>query len=488
MLPSNVVCSAFLFLTNEVCWTLKIGKSHQIKLWQVELLDLCCPFVSIWSVIHYLTCGFPTCQICLSISDAKDLRSFRTFCKPCNRNISEPSEGTISKPSCSFVSVELVVTCGFQPVISTRPNVISRGLPIFGSFCKPLRNVVTETFAEPSANWEVSSNWILTGTIRESSCSFICVKLVINYLTCGFRPVISTRQNVISRGLPIFGRFCKRLRNVVTEIFAESSENSKNWEVSWNRILTGRPSSSLINVKLVINYLTCGFPPVISTLQNVISRGLPIFGSYCKPQRNVVTETFAEPSANWEVSSNWILTGTIRGSSCSFICVKLVINYLTCGFRPVISTRQNVISRGLPIFGRFCKRLRNVVTETFAEPSENSENWEVSSNGILTGRPSSSLINVKLVIHYLMYRFRPFSSTCLHMRWPELPIFRKFCKPLRNFVTKTFQSCSQRVSSMGICKGVLTVFDLWLCHLQDLLFDFSVKSFVLNLGFFDFPG
>ena len=48
-----------------------------------------------------------------------------------------------------------------------------------------------------------------------------------------------------------------------------------------------------------------------------------------------------------------------------------------------------MISRGLPIFGGFCKLLRNILTETFAEPSEN---WEVSSNRILTGRPSSSFI------------------------------------------------------------------------------------------------
>ena len=33
---------AFLFLTIEVCWTLKIGKSHQMKLWQEELSDLFC--------------------------------------------------------------------------------------------------------------------------------------------------------------------------------------------------------------------------------------------------------------------------------------------------------------------------------------------------------------------------------------------------------------------------------------------------------------
>ena len=155
--------------------------------------------------------------------------------------------------------------------------------------------------------------------------------------------------------------------------------------------------------------LTCGFRSVISARQNVVSRGLPIFGSFCKPLGNIVTETFAEPSANWEISSNRILTGTIRGSSCSFLCVQLVIRDLTCGFRPVISTCQNVILRGVSIFGSFCKLLRNVVTETFAEPSES---WEVSSNRILTGRPSGSFINVKLVIHYLMYGFRHFSSTC----------------------------------------------------------------------------
>ena len=168
-----------------------------------------------------------------------------------------------------------------------------------------------------------------------------------------------------------------------------------------------RPSCSFICVKLVIHYLTCGFRPVISARQNVISRGLAIFESFCKPLRNVVTETFAEPSGNSKVSSNRILTGMISGSSCSFICVKLVIHYLTCGLRPVISTHQNVISRDLAIFGSFCKPLRNVVTEIFVKP----ENWEVSSNRILTSRPSGSFINVKLVIHYLMYGFRPFSST-----------------------------------------------------------------------------
>ena len=40
--PSNVVYPAFLFLTYEVCWTLKIEKSRQMKLWQEELSDLLC--------------------------------------------------------------------------------------------------------------------------------------------------------------------------------------------------------------------------------------------------------------------------------------------------------------------------------------------------------------------------------------------------------------------------------------------------------------
>ena len=42
MPPSNGMCPAFLFLTIEVCWTLKIGKSHQMRLWQEEVSDLFC--------------------------------------------------------------------------------------------------------------------------------------------------------------------------------------------------------------------------------------------------------------------------------------------------------------------------------------------------------------------------------------------------------------------------------------------------------------
>ena len=131
-----------------------------------------------------------------------------------------------------------------------------------------------------------------------------------------------------------------------------------------------------------------------------------------------------------------------------------------CGLRPVTSTRQNVISRGLSIFGSFFKPLRSVVTETFAEASEN---WEVSSNLILTDRLPQSFINVKL----MMYGFRPVSSTCQNMKSEELPIFRKLCKPLRDLVTKTFQSCSQQVRIMGVCKGVMIFLTYDFCYLQN---------------------
>ena len=164
----------------------------------------------------------------------------------------------------------------------------------------------------------------------------------------------------------------------------------------------------------------------------MISRGISFFRSFRKLLGNVVTETFAEPAANWQVSSNRMLTDTIRRQSCPFACVKLVIHDVTCGFRLVNFTAQNLISRGLPIFGSFCKPLRNVVTETIAEPSAN---WQVSSTRILTGRPSGSFINVKLVIHYLMYGFRPFSSafqlTCEVTRAPNfqtvLQTSEEFC-------------------------------------------------------------
>ena len=73
---------------------------------------------------------------------------FRTFCKPCNN---------VCWTCCKLVSL---VKSDFGRynhytillLYSTRQNVISRGLLIFGSFCSLLRNVVTETFAEAAAN------------------------------------------------------------------------------------------------------------------------------------------------------------------------------------------------------------------------------------------------------------------------------------------------------------------------------------------------
>ena len=49
------------WLINEVCWTLKIGKSREMKLWQVELSELFWPFnpsdqwLIIWLRVSYLS-------------------------------------------------------------------------------------------------------------------------------------------------------------------------------------------------------------------------------------------------------------------------------------------------------------------------------------------------------------------------------------------------------------------------------------------------
>ena len=88
-----------------------------------------------------------------------------------------------------------------------------------------------------------------------------------------------------------------------------------------------------------------------------------------------------------------------------------------------------------PNFRRFLKIPEKCCSRNIWEPSKN---WQVSSYRILTDRPPRSFINVKLVIHYLMDGFQPFSSTYWHVRSHELPIFIKFCKPLRNFSDKNF--------------------------------------------------
>ena len=168
-------------------------------------------------------------------------------------------------------------------------------------------------------------------------------------------------------------------------------------------------------------------------------------------------------------------------------------HHVTRGFRLVSFTAQNLISRGLPIFGSFCKPLRNVVTETSAEPSAN---WEVSSNRILTGRPSGSFLNVKLVvIHYLMYCFPPVSSTCWHVV-TRAPNFQTVLQTSEEFCNKNIPVVFTTNTSNGrSSKG------FWLFWLMTLLltgltsrWNVFVKKFdfpefhMLNLGFIDFPG
>ena len=158
--------------------------------------------------------------------------------------------------------------------------------------------------------------------------------------------------------------------------------------------------------------------------------------------------------------------GTISGPSCPFICAKLVIHDVTCGFRLVSFTAQNLISRGLPDFGSFCKPPRNVVTETFAEPSAN---WEVSSNRILTDRPSGSFINVKLVIHYyLMYGFPPVSSTCWHVV-TTAPNFQTVLQTSENFCNRNIPFVFTTSTSNG---GSAKRF--WLFWLMTLLLTRSI--------------
>ena len=124
---------------------------------------------------------FPTYQFCPSKCEITRPPNFRKFQQTaqecCNRNIcgtcckllrivksnfDRHNKYTIlllyvCQISDSIFDVRFP-TCQFYPSKCdiTRP-------PIFGSFCKLLRNVVTETFAEPSENLEVSSNRILTG-------------------------------------------------------------------------------------------------------------------------------------------------------------------------------------------------------------------------------------------------------------------------------------------------------------------------------------
>ena len=158
---------------------------------------------------------------------------------------------------------------------------------------------------------------------------------------------------MISRGLPIFERFCKLLRNVVTETFAEPAANWLSLVKSILLLYVCQISDSIFDVW----FPTCQFYP-----SNCDITRPPSFRKFLQTAEECCTRTFGELSQNWGVSSNRSLTGTVSIPSCPFICVNLVIHDLTSGFRPVCSTRQNVISRGLPIFGSFCRPLRNFVT------------------------------------------------------------------------------------------------------------------------------
>ena len=150
MPPSNVVCPAFLFLTIEVCWTLKIGKSREVKFWQVENCQTySAPYIRFISDSLFDLRATDLSVLSVNIWCQTTFWIFRTFCKPCNRNV-----------CWTFCKLVSLVKSNFgrynhQTILllySTRQNVISRGLPIFGSFCKLLRNVVTEIFAEAAAN------------------------------------------------------------------------------------------------------------------------------------------------------------------------------------------------------------------------------------------------------------------------------------------------------------------------------------------------
>ena len=109
---------------------------------------------------------------------------FRTFCKPCNRNVCWTCCKLLSLVKSNF---DWYIHWTILLLYSTRQNVKSRHLSFFRSFCRLLRNVVTETFAEPAANWEVSSNRISIGTVSRPSCPFRCDSWCdVRFPTCQF--------------------------------------------------------------------------------------------------------------------------------------------------------------------------------------------------------------------------------------------------------------------------------------------------------------
>ena len=165
------------------------------------------------------------------------------------------------------------------------------------------------------------------------------------------------------------------------------------------------------------------------------------------------------------------------------LCVKLMIHYLTFGFRSVISTRQNVISWGIPIFGSFCKLLRNAVTETFSEPSEN---LEISSNRSLTGR-QTILFLYKCQISDSLFDigFPTFQFyLLLTCEVTSAPNFQKVLQTCEEFCNKNISAMFTTSTNNGVCKGVLTFFTCDFAAYKIGFFTFQGKVFVKQ---FDFP-
>ena len=159
--------------------------------------------------------------------------------------------------------------------------------------------------------------------------------------------------------------------------------------------------------KLVIQYLMCGFRLVSSTRQTMISRGLPIFGRFLQTAEECCSRNICETCCKLVslVKSNfdrYNIQTILLLYVCQISDSIFDVQFPTCQF---YLSKCDIMR--LPVFGSFCKLLGNVVTETFAEPSENLGSL-VKSNF----DRRFLYINVKLVIHYLMYGFRPVSSTC----------------------------------------------------------------------------
>ena len=175
-----------------------------------------------------------------------------------------------------------------------------------------------------------------------------------------------------------------------------------------------------------------------------------------------------------KVSSNPILISTISRPSLPIHMCQISDSWCDVRFPTSQFYRSKLVSPGLPVFGSFCKPLRNVVTETFAEPSAN---WEVSSDRILTGRPSGSFINVKLVIHYWC-TVSDLSVPPVNMEVTRAPNFQTVLQTSEEFCNNNIPVVFTTSTNNGGLQGGFDFFDLWLCYLQDWLFDFSIWTFL----------